>query len=420
MKPKLSKKSNDSSNEISPVQQIMGYASPEYFKSRGLDPSKIISFAGGWVNHASPEPLRQAYKDIIDNPELFHKSGGYSSILGIQECKEALIEYEEYLYNLKGLELSNIALGASSTQLTSNLLSILLDPLDKILLLDPSYCTLPTQIKNNIGAQIIRFSVMDEKNWKYVAEERIGEFVKFIKSEKPKVVLLISPDNPTSQILSDNFVKNTLKAVEEIGSFLVIDFAYKDLTFIDKLPEYYSWPPTENFLSIHSNSKWIRSLGRRLGWLEASKEIVQALDLVQGLSILSPDALHQLTLARYLKKAIRDDSLKVYVEDVRDQYKRAAEHITNEIKKHTNLPFLTPLGGIYTSIKIGQDGENFVESMVKEKNVLFIPGWGFGDTQKEAIRVSYGPLVNNPEMISEGIKRLGEYLRENGLFGKKI
>ncbi len=415
MKPKLSKKCYLSKNELSPVQQIMSYANPEYFRKRGLDPSKIISFAGGWVNHPSPEPLRRAYKEIIDDPESFHKSGGYSSILGIQECKEALIKYEEHLYNLNGLAPENIVLGANSTQLTSTILTVLLDPKDRILLLDPSYCTLPTQIKNALEVEIIRFPVLDEKIWQYTAEQRISEFSEFIRREKPKVVLLISPDNPTSQILSDNFVRETLKAVEDIGSFLMIDFAYKDIFFIDKIPEYYSWPPTDNFLSLHSNSKWTRSLGRRLGWVEANKEIVDALDLVQGLAILSPDTLHQLTLANYLKKAVQDGSLRVYVEDVREQYKKAAAHIIQEIRKYTDLPHLTPQGGIYTSVNVNMDGEKFVELLVKETGVLCIPGWGFGNTQKNAIRLSYGPLVNDPDMISEGIKRIGKFLekREN-------
>lgn len=253
---------------------------------------------------------------------------------------------------------------------------------------------------------------MDEDNWEYTAEKKIAEFSEFIKKEKPKVVLLISPDNPTSQILSDNFVKETLKAVEEIGSFLVIDFAYKDLTFIDKLPDYFSWPPTDNFLTIHSNSKWTRSLGRRLGWIEASKDVVGALDLVQGLSILSPDALHQLTLANYLKKAIKDGSLKKYVEDVRNQYKIAANHTIQQLSKYTDIPFLVPQGGIYTTAKVGTDGEQFVEDVVKETSVLFIPGWGFGKTQEKAIRISYGPLVNNLDLITEGIQRLGKFLEK--------
>lgn len=37
-------------------------------------------------------------------------------------------------------------------------------------------------------------------------------------------------------------------------------------------------------------------------------------------------------------------------------------------------------------------------------------GWGFGDTQKRAVRLSYGPLVHNLDRIDVAMKRVGEDL----------
>ena len=64
------------------------------------------------------------------------------------------------------------------------------------------------------------------------------------------MVLLISPDNPTSKVLSNEFVTAALDAAIEIGSFLVIDYAYKELVFDDAYPQYYSWGPNDNFISF--------------------------------------------------------------------------------------------------------------------------------------------------------------------------
>src|SRR3989344_3599867 len=139
MKPKLSNKATIFRKNISPVRQIMSYASPSYFNKIGLDPSKLISFAGGGVNHQAPEELKEAYLEIIKDNNSFHQSGGYSSTLGMNECKEALAKYEQHVYGLK-MDPRQIAIGANSTQMTTDLLHILLDPNDKILLLDPTYC----------------------------------------------------------------------------------------------------------------------------------------------------------------------------------------------------------------------------------------------------------------------------------------
>ena len=111
-----------------------------------------------------------------------------------------------------------------------------MSPGDKLLLLDPAYCNYPSQVTALEGVKIIRFPVLDVANWRYVADEKIAEFTKFILAEKPKFILLCAPDNPTSQVPSTAFVKAALAAAQEVGGFLVIDFAYKELVWGDQLP----------------------------------------------------------------------------------------------------------------------------------------------------------------------------------------
>ena len=83
-----------------------------------------------------------------------------------------------------------IAVGLGSTQLTSDLFSVLLNSNDKILLLDPSYSNFPEQLqKNFLDIEILRFSVIDEKKWKFIADERIDEFCEYILQQKPKIDL---------------------------------------------------------------------------------------------------------------------------------------------------------------------------------------------------------------------------------------
>lgn len=395
------------------MRQIMMYANPTYFKTLGLKPENVISFAGGWVNHKAPAELQKAYQDIVSDDELMHASGGYSATLGRPGCKEALVEYEKHIYGVGDLKSSQIAIGANSTQLLFDLMSVLLDPGDKVLLPDPSYCNYPSQITTAADADIIRFPMVDVGTWEYNASQRIKQFVDCIQKEKPKVVLLASPDNPTSQILPQDFVKAVYEAVSDIGGFLVIDFAYKDLIFNDEVPEYFSWGPTDNFLSIHSNSKWSRSLGRRLGWVEASEEIVQALDSVQSSTILCPDTLHQMALERYFSEAIKNNTLRPYLKAVSNDYKKAGQHLVEAIKEYMDVKCFIPQGGLYTCIDVGMDGAVFVEKVLKEAGILFVPGWGFGKTLKNAVRISFGPLVYDLNKITEGIKRASPFLNKS-------
>lgn len=411
MIPKVSIKATKFKRSISPVRQIMSYADSNYIKSIGINPQNLISYAGGWVNHNAPEELRDSYQDIIKDDKLFQKSGGYPHTLGNFEFKQAIIEFEKHIYGMDSLEVCQIAVGLGSTQLAMSLFEALLDPGDKILLLDPSYCNYPTQIVTSIlNAKILRFPILNENTWEYNADSKSDEFYQFILKNNPKIILLISPDNPTSKILTNKFIQSALEAATEIGSFLVVDYAYKEIVFDNAYPKYYSWGPTDNYISIRSNSKWCRGLGRRLGWIEAPQFVIDSLESIQSSLVLCPDMLHQMAMTNFIHTAIKDNKLIPYLKESNKQYKIAAQHTIASIKNNLGFPVLEPEGGIYTCMKVGMDGGKFVENVLKETGVLLVPGWGFGRTLKGAVRISYGPLVNDLEKINLGFKRIANYL----------
>ena len=181
MKPKISKKAKKFKRSISPVRQIMSYADPNHIKSIGIKPEDLISFAGGWVNHKAPKELQKAYEEIAVNDDLFHKSGSYPPTMGDFDFKKSVIELEKHIYNMCNLDVTQITVGLGSTQLAMDLLEVILDPGDKILLLDPSYCNYPTQIITGImDASVLRFPVLDDSTWEYLPDSKINEFHEFI------------------------------------------------------------------------------------------------------------------------------------------------------------------------------------------------------------------------------------------------
>ena len=411
MKPRISKKAYKFKRSISPVRQIMSYADTNYINSIGINPEDLISFAGGWVNHKAPKELQKAYEEIAANDDLFHRSGGYSPTLGNLEFKKAVIEFEKHIYGMNNLDANQIAVGLGSTQLAMDLLEVILNPGDNILLLDPSYCNYPTQVITGIlDAGIIRFPVLDDTTWEYLPDSKINEFHEFILENRPKMILLISPDNPTSKVLSDKFVTAALEAANEIGSFLVIDYAYKEIVFDEKYPKYYSWGPNDNFISLRSNSKWCRGLGRRLGWIEAPQFVIESIESIQNSTILCPDMLHQMALTNYINNSIKNKTLLPYIKKINLQYKAAAEQTIKSIKSNLRFPVLEPEGGLYTCMRVDMDGAKFVEDVLKSTGVLLVPGWGFGRTVKNAVRVSFGPLVNDLEKINLGFEKIARYL----------
>ena len=412
----LSKKVKTLKRKNSPIKEIMNYGDPEHIRKFGINPEDLISFAGGWSNHKAPENLRKAYESIISDTEKFHSSGAYSTSIGDREFRNTICKFENYLYEME-LDEKQIAVGLGSTQLTNDLFSVLLDPGDKILLLDPSYCNYQAQLVNVIpDIEIKHFSVIDEEKWEFNADNKIEEFSNYILQNKPKIVMLVSPDNPTSKILSQEFVQATLDAVKEIDSYLIMDFAYKELVYNNVYPEYFSWSPSDNFISLRTNSKWCRSLGRRIGWIEAPEDVVEAMEFVQSSTILSPDKLHQMAFGKFINESIEDGSLNIYLEKTRKLYKNAAEKTVEIIKKHLDFPVIQPDGGLYVFMDVKTNSAKFVETILRNTGVLVIPGWGFGRTGTNAVRVSFGPLVDKIDKIEQGIMKISKYLKETQPF----
>ena len=396
----------------SPIRQIMKMAERQNIVAMGLNPDDVISFGGGWVNHAAPEGLREAYVATASDAALFHKSGGYTATLGELECREQLAAFERHLFGVPRLATEHIAIGAGSTQLTHDLFRALLDPGDTVMLMDPTYANYEGQLAFAVpGIKVVRLRLMDPTTWDYLAitdpDRVIADFERTFAATRPRLVLFGAPDNPTSQILPQVLVDAMRARTEADGAWLAIDFAYK-CQYFQAPPPYYGWSPADHphVIGIHSNSKWGRGLGRRLGWLTSTPAVVEAVERVQQCSLLCPDTLSQMTMARYLSTAIADGSLRAYVDETNARYEHAARVTIDAVDEFLQRPRLTPMGGLYTVVDVGTDADAFVPRALQATGVLVVPGGGFGPSLTNGVRISYGTMVMTPYRIREGLSRL--------------
>ncbi|MEM4093904.1 MAG: pyridoxal phosphate-dependent aminotransferase [Thermoplasmata archaeon] len=397
-------------NKPSPIREIMKMAEPKNIINLGLNPDEVISFGGGWVNHASPEELRKSYADIINDIKSFHNSGGYSPTLGFDETRESIVKFSKILFN-ENINKENIIVGGSSTQLTIDLLRILLDPNDTIILPDPTYANYYGQISFISESIKIKNVPFLDSEWKFLSNKKeiLKDIQELMLNKKTKAMLIASPDNPTSQIIPHDFMVDLLKISQDTGTYLIIDYAYKTQYFEDNYPAYFSYTPLnfENLITINSNSKWGRGLGRRLGWLEGNEEIISAMERAQQVSILCPDTLHQMAFNNFMKSGV---NLRAYVDNVRKDYKKAGEITIKAINEYIGYRYLIPQGGLYVPMEVGEDSNDFVINVLKNTGVIFVPGKGFGKSMEKGVRISYGPLVNDLDKIITGISKVGKYV----------
>lgn len=413
--PPVARRLREGQLKKSPIREIMKLADRRNIVAMGLDPDDVISFAGGWVNHRAPEGLREAYAQVMADEKLFHELGAYSPTRGLTRLKDALRAVDRTFYDTDGLSDENILVGGSSTQLTHTLFTTLLDPGDRVVLFDPSYANYGPQLNlGPEGVEVVWLPVFDAESWTYMPDAGavLDGFAKALDEHAPRLVLFSSPDNPTSRLIRDDVFFDLLEMAARADCFVAVDFAYRAQCFVEPAPRHFSASPAEhpNLIRLHSNSKWCRGLGRRLGWIEAAPNVIDGLEVVQQSTALCPDTVHQHALAVYLEQALADGSLASYMARTNEYYRRAAEHTVACVDRHLGMRCLEPQGGLYTVVDVGRDGDAFVHEVLPATGVIFVPGGGFGPSLKNGIRISYGPLVHDLDRIEEGFRRVGAFL----------
>ena len=93
-----------------------------------------------------------------------------------------------------------------------------------------------------------------------------------------------------------------------------------------------------------------------------------------------------MALTKFINDSIEDNTLTDYISEIKKMYKHTAKITTELIKQNLEFKILKPDGGLYIFMKVDTDGQEFVQEMLKKTGVLFIPGWGFGNIGKNAVR----------------------------------
>ena len=121
-------------------------------------------------------------------------------------------------------------------------------------------------------------------NW--IIGERLSDFsidlssaLKEISTQKPKLVFITTPNNPTGTSTEISDIRRIIEATAQVGGLTIIDEAYAEFSeqpsTIELLSEYL------NLVVIRTMSKAFSFAGVRVGYLAAGKEVVDALQLVR-------------------------------------------------------------------------------------------------------------------------------------------
>ena len=369
-----------------------------------IEQPDIISFAGGLpASELFPvEEMKKVSVKVLD--ENGEEALQYSGSQGYLPLRNHIAKRmnEKNKTNVKA---EDILVTSGSQQALDFAGNVFLDEGDIVLCESPSYLGALNAFKG------YKPNVMEVPTDK---EGMITEELEKILKENDKVKFIyVIPDfqNPTGISWSLERRKKFMDVINKYEIPVIEDNPYGELRYEGEfLPSLKSFDTKGLVIYLGTFSK-IFCPGYRLGWTCASKDILSKFIICKENSDLQTSTIGQRELSKY----IDDYDLDAHVEKIKSTYKKRRDLMLDCMEKEfpQGVSFTHPQGGLFTWVKLPEklNAQELMEKCVENK-VAYVPGgFFFPEGNKENyFRLNYS--ISKEDKIVEGIKRLGNVLKD--------
>lgn len=365
----------------------------------------IISFGGGAPSLPPPPEVVDYLAEMIKKEPA--RTVAYSSTKGIPELRQLLAEDLKKHWGVE-YDPDDILIVNGGTEGIYLSLAATVEPGDEVIILDPTYLGYSEAIKL-FGGKVRYVPVSVENGYQPSLED-----VERVISPITKAFILLSPDNPTGRIVTEEFVKGLVDMAVKYDFWIIFDAVYKHISFGRKTPWVDAIPEArERTITINSFSKEASIPGLRLGYVTGPREAVDAMEKIKQYVSLAPSTTAQYAMIKFHEDGIKDRYLR---DVVIPTYKKRRDLMYQMIQEY--LPearTVLPEGAFYFFVDMrryleamGRNDEEFANRLLYRKSVVVIPGRYFGSKGVGHVRMTF--VTEPEERIREGIKRIAAYV----------
>lgn len=351
-----------------------------------------INLGLGEPDVPTPDVIRRAaVKAIVE------EQNGYTSQAGLPALREKVAADYPYLEGKP----ERVVITAGSQEALYLALLALVDDGDEVLLPNPGFVAYPTIVRM-AGGTATYYRMPRERGFAFDADE-----FRRALSPKTKVVVCVSPSNPTGRTLSHDDLASIGDALRDHGAYLISDEIYRDLYYIPERPGSLS-SFYERTIVISGLSKSMSMTGWRLGWVCGNQAVIQAALVLHGYVTTCASAVSQkASLVAWTDEA---ESARA---GFRETFRSRRDHLLELIDSKLGLRAVTPEGAFYTMLDVSDYGPSMeVADALLNEGVITVPGAGFGSESEGFLRVSFcadhGTLEEGVRRIKKGFEFFGQ------------
>ena len=225
---------------------------------------------------------------------------------------------------------------------------------------------------------------------------------------RSKALLLNSPNNPTGAVIPGEILDNLARVVLERDLLVLSDEVYERLLFDGRTHESIRTRPgmKERTVVVHSFSKSFAMTGWRIGYAFGPEWLITPMiKVVSSTTSCAPSVSQRAGLAALQLDAEVIDGMVEEFRVRRDQTYEALKELP-DVRVHK------PGGTFYIFpdiSQITQDSRQFALDLLKEEQVVVIPGEAFGPAGKGCLRIAF---TVNQEILKEALERIQRFIKK--------
>jgi len=353
------------------------------------------------------EPSFNAPKNINDAAikAIKNNKTHYTPTLGITELRLAVAEKAKKDTGVN-YQKGDVLITGGAKPIIFYTVNALIDPGDEVIIPNPAY-PIYGSVTEYLGGKVIPLPLKEENDFC----PDIGELEKKI-TKKTKLIILNSPQNPTGAVFPEKIIREIARIAKKNDLWVLSDEIYSEIIHKGRHFSIASIPGmSERTVLLNGCSKTYAMTGYRIGWaVTKNKEMLGILeklacnDISCASSIAQYAALEALTGTQSeVKKMVKE-------------YKKRRDLLVELVNEIPGMDSSYPEGAFYLMVNVGKiisklkiTAEEFCDKIMKEANVLVLPGTVFGYFAENYIRFSY---VSSPEDIKAGVARIKKYITE--------
>ncbi|MGP8301010.1 pyridoxal phosphate-dependent aminotransferase [Streptomyces inhibens] len=365
----------------------------------------VIGFGAGEPDFPTPDYIVEAAIEACRNPK-YHR---YTPAGGLPELKTAIVAktLRDSGYEI---EAANVLVTNGGKQAIYEAFAAILDPGDEVIVPAPYWTTYPESIRLAGGVPVD--VIADETTGYRVSVEQLEA----ARTDRTKVLLFVSPSNPTGAVYTREQVEAVGRWAAEHGLWVLTDEIYEHLVYGDA--EFSSLPVVvpelrDKCIVVNGVAKTYAMTGWRVGWAIGPKDVIKAAANLQSHATSNVSNVAQAAAIA----AVSGDLTAV--EEMKVSFDRRRRTIVRMLNEIDGVLCPEPEGAFYAypSVKelLGkeirgkrpQTSVELAELILEEAEVAVVPGEAFGTPGY--LRLSY---ALGDEDLVEGVSRLQKLLAE--------